>query len=252
MNEPIAKVAPPAPGVPGVSTGSAPAGVVASVKPPVETPRLHSSNDASQTVPLFGGHRGGKKRADGLVNGSPEAIEADKRKNAERMRLARAKAAELRPVAPLPSREPGMVDAPATTIPVMDGLPGDAVLQWTAEDFRQVAVDCVELAEAWRVDAHVQHAKAGKLPRPVVEEIGRDAAFPRGTKNSLSNSSPATLAKAFNAMNVPIALKSVITTAPALVYVIIRDFQLQSKIERLIEADKEQKPKPAPVVQASA
>ena len=65
---------------------------------------------------LFGGHKGGgKKRADGLVAGSPEAIEADKKKNAKRMRDARAAKAEKNPVAALPS---AAVPPPNPPVPV--------------------------------------------------------------------------------------------------------------------------------------
>ena len=58
----------------------------------------------------FGGHRGGgKKRADGLVAGSAEAKEADRKADAERKRLAR----DAKKVAPLPAALPGLASAPA-------------------------------------------------------------------------------------------------------------------------------------------
>lgn len=70
---------------------------------------------------LFGGHKGtGKKRADGLVAGSPAAIAADKEKNAARMREARAlkKSAEVppplaRPVSSVPGASDAVAVAPA-------------------------------------------------------------------------------------------------------------------------------------------
>lgn len=245
MNEPVAKTPPPAPGVPGVPAGSPPVAPVAGGNAPVEIPKLAVSDVAKQTVPLFGGLRGGRPRLDGLKPGSPEARDADRRKNSERMAANRERERRAKEPPALPARAAGALDDPgAQTIPVVDGLGLDPVVQWAPEDFRQVAVDCVELAEAWRVDAHTKTAAAGHLPRAVVEEIARDAAFPKGTKNSLSNASPATLAKMFNAMKVPLALKSVIATAPALTFLIIRDFQLTAKIERLVAADKSEKAQP--------
>lgn len=38
----------------------------------------------------------------------------------------------------------------------------------------------------------------------------------------------------FNSLKVPLAVKPVITTAPALVYIIVRDLQTSSRIEKLI------------------
>ncbi len=131
-----------------------------------------------------------------------------------------------------------MADANFAPAVGVDGVPVDAVVQWTAEDLRQCSVELVELIESWRVDSHSKHAAAGKLPAIVVEQIARDAAFPPASKKSLSTSSPATLAKAFNALNVPIALKSIITTAPALAYLIVRDLQTSSRIEKLIAESK--------------
>ena len=74
---------------------------------------------------LFGGHRGGgKKRADGLVAGSPAAIAADREK--ERLRgLARRsgqKVAALPP--PLPGVLPAAENSPAALVPGEPALAG--------------------------------------------------------------------------------------------------------------------------------
>jgi hypothetical protein len=188
--------------------------------------------------PLFGGNVGRKVRFDGLKAGSPEAIAADRAKQAARMRMSRATKAAATPPPPLPASDAPLPD----TLPV-PGAPngGDAgsqaldpVLLWTPEDFRGAAPEIVELAEAWRIDAHTRRAVAGHLPRKVVDEVAKDSAFPPGSKRCLSTSSPVTLAKMFNALRVPISLKSVITTAPALIYIIVRDLQTGSRIEKLI------------------
>jgi hypothetical protein len=72
----------------------------------------------------------------------------------------------------------------------------------------------------------------------VVNEIAKDAAFPPGSKKSLSTSSPVTLAKMFNALKVPLAVKGIITAAPALVYIIVRDLQTGSRIEKMIQENR--------------
>ena len=38
----------------------------------------------------------------------------------------------------------------------------------------------------------------------------------------------------FNALKVPLAVKPIITTAPALCYIIVRDLQTSSRIDKLI------------------
>jgi hypothetical protein len=91
----------------------------------------------SESVKLFGGHKGGgKKRADGLVAGSPEAIAADKEKNAARMREKRAqeKAAALPPAlpsAPAPATNPALPPAgdsgPVPAAPADTFVPAAAV-----------------------------------------------------------------------------------------------------------------------------
>ncbi|MCU0783716.1 MAG: hypothetical protein MUF81_06640 [Verrucomicrobia bacterium] len=48
----------------------------------------------------------------------------------------------------------------------------------------------------------------------------------------------------FNALRVPLSLKSVITVAPAVVYLIVRDLQIGGKIDKLISQERERN-KPA-------
>lgn len=92
-----------------------PAAVDASVvfKPSVRPVGVAAA--AGSAPALFGGHRGGgKKRADGLVAGSPEAVEADKKKDRDRKNLANAakRSAPLPP--PLPYSANAFPDPTAT------------------------------------------------------------------------------------------------------------------------------------------
>lgn len=97
-NESSKPVSPPQPGGKTPAAAAPPVAAAPAVQPVVV------AAPAAQSVPLFGGHRGGgKKRADGLPAGSPEAIAADKEKN--RLRMAQ-KRAETK-VSPLPPALPG-------------------------------------------------------------------------------------------------------------------------------------------------
>jgi hypothetical protein len=240
-NEPVKKnpgaAAPAANNLPGVPVGNSPAQTLPAAKPVVEDAGLAGGKDAAAKKP-FGGNVGRKTRADGLKPGSPEALAADRAADAARKREARAKEKLVAPPPALPAATPPPVDSVAATPdaptgPLVTDL-GDPVLAWSPDDFRQCATELVELAEAWRIDCHTKHAAEGKLPAPVVKEIANGAAFPPGSKKSLSTSSPVTLAKMFNALKVPLAVKPVITTAPALAYIIVRDLQTSSRIEKLI------------------
>ena len=118
-------------------------------------------------------------------------------------------------------------------------------MQWCAADFNSTAPEIVELVEAWRIDSHTKRAVEGKLPVRVVEEIAKDAAFPPSSKKSLSRSSPEALAKFCNMIGLPVRFRPMMSSAPALAYIVLRDFQTGARINKLI-AMEEERNKPAP------
>jgi hypothetical protein len=233
-------------GVPGVPVGSPPAKPVAQGPAASQDSGLAGGKDPAKKP--FGGNAGRKTRADGLKPGSTEALAADRAADAKRKRDDREARRLAAPPPPLPSGPPPSLESVSVQgdapVGALAGGEGDPVLLWTSEDFRQCAVELVELAEAWRVDCHTKQAGAGKLPAPVVQEIARGATFPAGSKKSLSTSSPVTLAKMFNSLRVPLVVKSIISTAPALAYIIVRDFQTSARIEKLIAEQKQHTAKP--------
>jgi hypothetical protein len=128
MSEPKKPVAVPA-ALPGANAATGANGSVASAKPDAQPAAPSAPVAVAQPVKaaLFGGHKGGgKKREDGLVAGSPAAIEADKKKNAERMRNNRAakKAAEI--PAALPSLAAAAANAPAAVPAAESAVAGAA------------------------------------------------------------------------------------------------------------------------------
>ena len=237
MSEPIPKISTAS--VPGVPAGTNPTPPVGNAPSPGANAGLGVPTTSSPVK--FGGNPTGRTRNDGLKSGSPEALEADRKKNAERMRLAREKVAAEKLPAVLPSAAPGTASEGATKIPVLDGLADVASVGWTAEDFKQVAPSTIELIEQWRVSAAIDLAETGKLTGAVVKKIASDAAFPAPAKRSLCDTSPAALAKLFNTLNVPVAMKAYITTCPTILFLIVRDFQNRSEIRKLIEMSREPK-----------
>jgi len=234
----------PQTGVPGVPAGipATPGG--SAITRATEGGRLPSAAGPVPKPP-FGGNVGRKRREDGLKPGSPEAIAADRKRDAERKQRERAEKLALAPAPALPPSTaavpvPGEAPLASPAGPVAG--PGvDPLANWTPEDFRDAAPELVELAEAWRVEVRTKQAAAGGLSRKVVEEYASKAAFPAGAKRTLSNSSPLTLAKMFNALHVPLSLKAVVTTAPAIVYLIVRDLQVGSAIAKQVADEKERR-----------
>ena len=157
------------------------------------------------------------------------------------MVLARKKASAEKVPPALPSAVPGAANEGATRIAVADGFTDVPSVGWTAEDFKQVAPSTIELIEQWRVSAAIDLAESGKLTGAVVKKIASDAAFPAPAKRSLCDTSPAALAKLFNTLNVPVAMKAYITTCPTILFLIVRDYQNRSEIRKLIEMSREPK-----------
>jgi hypothetical protein len=82
---------------------------------PGSNPAPAAPVSAWQSIPKYGGHRGGhKRRKDGLCAGSPEAIAADRAKDADRKRRVRAAAREA---VNYYSAQPGAADEIQTELP---------------------------------------------------------------------------------------------------------------------------------------
>ena len=246
MSELSTKI-PPA-SVPGMPAGTPPVGSVEQ-KPIAGASGGQVPVAAPASPAVFGGNPTGRTRKDGLKPGSPEALEADKKRNAERMATKRAAEKSAAQPPALPANTSGtsavLSDSGAKTIPVLDGFVEPASIDWIDTDFKQVAPDTLDLLEQWRVADKVSLAEEGKLSGAVVRQIEKDAAFPAPAKRSLQSSSPAALAKLFNTLRVPVALKSYITTCPTLLYLIVRDMQQRSEIRKLIQSEAERASKPA-------
>lgn len=126
MSEPINSKAPVAGGTQPVARPAvlaAPVGTGAQPTAPVGQP----VSPPAKSPALFGGHRGGgKKRQDGLVAGSPEAITANKERDKVRKKVERAKEVLATLPPPLPGASNPMGESPLA-IPVDFGpVPGAA------------------------------------------------------------------------------------------------------------------------------
>ena len=179
-------------GHPGHSNPLAAAGHSASAQP------VAVAVAASQPPAAFGGHRGGgKKRADGLVAGSPEALEADKQRDRDRKNAANAakKIAALPP--PLPSVgatganavAPLAGDPNALPVPVA-GAPVAPVaitfVAWTEKVLARPIKLLTKIGDRFRVAARMKRVRKLELQPEQEKEIERDLHFKEEALNDFN------------------------------------------------------------------
>lgn len=243
------------PGVPAAKKDSAavPPGNGGSQSPPVAVENPLPAGDVEATkagvIPL-GGLRGGRPRKDGLLPGSPEAVAADRKKDADYQAKKRAERSALRaanPPAPVPALPAGPLAAtPAATpqqMAVDFGTPIVApVDSWKAEDFLELTRDGVPVLELWDLLDVKKSVAPLRLDAAATSEILRDSRWPEELKRSLQSGCPHTMATAFNLFRVPLTLRGKLSGAlglPALFALFQFRSDRNERIERLVREFKE-------------
>lgn len=265
MNEATPNPLGPAP------SASAPAPMgkpVAAPLPPPAPPRQPEPAAAAPPVqpdkpPLFGGKRGPGRagRADGLVPGSPEAIAADRAKDAARKRLARAAARAASPPPPLPSRQPAgqsgppspAVSPPGQTAPPAGTGSADvgtetlgSPVAWDQDALRPLCEQLIEAAEEGRIAAFVARCAEAGLTQRLVKEIEADAKWPKPAKVILARSLPRLAAKWLNRTGVSAEWEDEVAVLGAAVLIVAHDRKLARRLEELIAATRTQPDSPPP------
>ncbi len=219
---------------------SPPASPVAPGTPAGLDPHAAPAVSAVASVPLFGGQRGGRPRKDGLKPGSPEAIAADKLRDAERKRLSRARASGEPP--PLPAA--GVADPAAPPAAGGDVLRDGGELplaapqapDWAPEDVQPAVVQLVSLGEDIAVRQIGDRARSANLDGALLAEIEKDAAWnPSAKKNLVQGGSPLA-AGALNKLHVPKAAAPFLTYVPGLTMIVSNHLRLLKRLDALIEA----------------
>lgn len=153
-------------------------------------PAASSADSAANLAAKHGGKA--SRRRDGLVPGSPEAIEADRAKDRERKRR---KALELRgePV-PLPS--PLVAQPPAGDLPPSASDFG--AVPWTADLLRPIFEQALPVAEGLAVQNLTEKARAAKLDAALVREVADGAKIHPLAKQQIIEGGAAVAAKYLN------------------------------------------------------
>ncbi len=211
---------------------------------PVGSPDLAS-------VAKHGGNAGGRRRADGLVPNSPEAIAADRRKDRDRKAAARAVAKRMVEPAALPSAP--VATAPAVNPPgaspvhavVPDALAVAQVEPWKPEDLDETTALLVDVWEEGRLLKREKQCKEARLPDADAKEIVALAHFPDKAKKGLVHASGSVVAKALNAAGVSAKYRDVPLFLSSLALIVAEGQKADKRMRELIEAvNKPAKPEP--------
>ena len=245
MNEPLSTGLP---GVAGLPPGNG-------ALPPAD---VGSGNHAAQTVPRFGGLRAGRKRADGLVPGSDEALAADREK--ERLRKARQRArqrAENPPALPAVADDgeplPGLDAAPLDTGEApggdLGGVPGaecGAPVPWDAASLAPLIEQLLPTLEAASVARITRKAAAAKLPADLLRAVENDSRWPKPAAKVLQMAGPQLAAKWLNKTGVSAEHQLEVAVLSAVGCIVAGQSAVLSRLEKIIAekaaAEKESKP----------
>jgi len=215
----------PAPTAPPVAPGSPP-GPPANAAPAV---------DAAALAAKHGGLKGGRPRKDGLVPGSPEAAEADRQRDIERKRLARANARAVLAVSQAPA-VPGSPDTGAT--PAV----GPAPVPWDAGVLKPIFEQLLPAVEKFHVEKLVAKAARIGAPPDMLKELRQDAAWPGPAKTAVMASGPLCAAKWLNQLGVGAENAPEVILGTALAAIGAHTLMLHAKMDELIKARQAKEP----------
>jgi hypothetical protein len=245
VTKPVGPVATPAKNPPA-------APLVASGNPPGPAPGPNVPVTAKNSAPLFGGLRGGRKRADGLKPGSPEAVAADRKKDADRKKRERQEARAILPPEPLPAATaaPGPALAPEKLhvdfpdqepadggdyVPGVVASPG-ALVPWLGKKIEPVSVQLVEVMESMAARQVAKRARLANLPDETLNEVESSLAWEKGAKKLLAESSAEVAAKYLNKAGISAEYQPEITLAGAVLTVLYSHNKVLKRLDKLIAA----------------
>ena len=212
---------------------------------PENIPAPHGPLAAKNPV-AFGGNVGKKKRADGLKSGSPEAIAADRERNAERMRLKRAveRAENPPPLPPAGAVVPDQTPPPGADQTFIVPSP---LVPWSAADVKDLTDELIPAVEQECVQRLTSKAAKANLPAKLLKEIEIDARWKPVAKKGLQIGLPEVLAKWLNKFGVSADNKGEVALGLAVVVIAQQQISLERKLGVMIkEQSQNQPPKPAP------
>ena len=203
-----------------------------------QAPTIPAGPTAKESAPIFGGLRGGRKRDDGLIPGSPEALEADRKKDRDRKAKERAEKTVAQPPALPAATGSNPIAAP---VALQNGQPVVSlceVVPWTTEMLKGPTQDFVDLCEQLDVENASDQAKELALQSELVKEIEREAHWPKLGKKSIVDYAPALAAKWLNKWGISSQNKEEIFLGAALLSILRSRSSVKKRIANLEQAKK--------------
>jgi hypothetical protein len=192
---------------------------------------------------LFGGKRGGRPRNDGLIPGSADAIEADKKKDRDR-KAASVVARNAAPVPVQPAPLPGQI-APGATQPPPGGLVPVPVINpdaWTAQEAQPLVVHSLPVVEHLLTARRLAKLREAKMPGPLIMQVKSDSAWPPTVKETLNQSLPGSAAKLLTFVHFPKFFKDELSSLPALALLIQHEMAVNERLDKIIADWKKEHP----------
>jgi hypothetical protein len=200
-----------------------------------------NSATTAERVVEFGGNKGGRPRADNLVPGSPEAQEADRKKETLRKAEYRAKLRAKNPPA-LPPALPSVGSQGSSTLNAPQALPGNQSagigappVAWQPDSLQPIIDQILPIIEQERVRSKTTKAVKAALPAPLLKEIEKDSHFPASAKVTLSTSVPRMCAKWLNKFGLSAEYQDETLTVLAILSIYHNDSRIDSKLDKLIK-----------------
>jgi hypothetical protein len=194
---------------------------------------------AAESVPLFGGKRGGKARKDGLAPGSPEALAADKKRDRDRKKAIRDASARVAEPPALPSAAPGVAGDAQAPAGVLAAGPGGEItpppVPWQPELLTGLIDELVEAAEENRVGQYLAKCEEAGLTGKLVKEIEGDARFPKAAKVILKTSLPRLACKWLNKSGLSAEWQDEVAVITALILIVQSGHKTNGRLDELIE-----------------
>jgi hypothetical protein len=234
----------------GEKTSAPPAPTVAGGNQPGQSQTVPAANSGKSSVPLFGGYKGGKKRKDGLKPGSPEAVAADKKRNADRMREARAANRAAVEPAPIPADFPatptaaGEAAAPVRIAVDFAGVePVPPPVAWDAKEVKELMGEILPMIEELRIQARLRKLKLANLPPDVAKQIMDDAekGWPQKARQMVEKNLSVISAKYLNEAGVSPELQPWIGTVGGLLIILSSEVAFHKRMDKVIRAANEPK-----------
>lgn len=185
---------------------------------------------AGFTAVKHGGLRGGKPRKDGLVPGSAEAQQADRKKDKLRKRAERGDPPALPSAGPVES-PPEATAAPLGAVPGPEGAP---VVPWLAEDLKEASDLLVDVVEEIRADAFESKCIEAHIPAVTVKELLADRKWPDKPKTGVQRALARVSAKWLNRFHVPSGAQDELILVGCAAALIKHDHAAMKRLDELI------------------